>query len=138
MTPELMFLRQWINFDVLLQFAFIVGLFAIVMFRREAIVSHYKFRLACLVFVLSYILPVILQPIVQVSIQSTGGGAMPFSTRKGAMKLDFDFFLQLLGTSIGPVLFGTALMLCIGAMLPREDRAARSPATKPPGPHPLD
>jgi hypothetical protein len=109
-----------------IQAVFLAGVFLVLLFRRDHIVSPYMFRVSIILFVLSMVLPVIIVGIMQFT------GATPSPIRSVG-----DSLLQVLMTGTGPVLLGLAVLLCILSMLPAHSRYP-APPERPPQPHPLD
>jgi hypothetical protein len=106
---------------------FLVGVFLIVLFRRDQIVAPYMFRVSVLLFVLSFILPVVVNGVMQYKARATGG----------IMIGSVGGFLQSMTTSIGPITLGFAVLLCVLSMLPQRSRYP-GPPHGPAEPHPLD
>ena len=124
-------MRQMLGGDSWTSAVFLAGVFLVVLFRRDQIVSPYMFRVSIILFVLSIILPVVMTAILQYMMQSGGGGGgFLRSGESGA-------FLQVLMVATGPVLFGLAVVTCIVAMLPAQSRYP-APPQRPTEPHPLD
>ncbi len=131
----MMVMRQMLGIDGWVAAAFLTGMFAAVIFRREQITSFYQFRLATILFALALVLPVIIWPILQLWDGSgmVGGASRGSTFGTGDLKM----FVRIGAMAVGPVLFGLAVVFGIGSMLPRESRYP-APSTRPPQPHPLD
>ncbi len=73
----MMVMRQMLGIDGWVAAAFLAGMFAAVIFRREQITSFYQFRLATILFALALVLPVIVWPILQMWDGSGMVGGVP-------------------------------------------------------------
>jgi hypothetical protein len=134
-TEIMMVLRQMLGIDGWVAAAFLVGMFAAVIFRRDQIVSFYQFRLATILFSLALVLPVVIWPILQLW---DGSGSISGSTRGATFGAgDLKMLVRVAAMAIGPVMFGLAVVFGIGSMLPRESRHP-APPDRPKQPHPLD
>jgi hypothetical protein len=107
---------------------FLLGVFLIVIFRREQIVSAYMFRVSIILFALSLILPVVLVAIMQIDLTSTAGFVRGESRNN---------LFRILMAAAGPVLFGISVVMCLLSMLPYQSRYP-APPERPELPHPLD
>jgi hypothetical protein len=132
MMLQLMYLRQLTGGESWTHGVFLAGVFLVVLFRRDQIISPYMFRVSIILFVLSFILPIILNTILQYALSSRGfmRGGFAGGDEAGA-------FFQVLASGTGPVLFGMSVVFCILSMLPPQSRYP-APPQRPPGPHPLD
>jgi hypothetical protein len=131
----MMVLRQMLGVDGWVAAAFLAGMFAAVIFRREQITSFYQFRLATILFALALVLPVIIWPVLQLWDGSgmVGGVSRGSTFGSGNLKM----FVRIAAMAVGPVLFGLAVVFGFGSMLPRESRYP-APPERPKQPHPLD
>lgn len=111
------------------QAVFLAGVFLVLLFRRDQIVSLYLFRVSVILFALSLILPVVMTGILQMTM-TRSGGTLPTSGEFGGV-------MQILMTTAGPVLLGLAIVFCVVSMLPPQSRYP-GPPDRPPQPHPLD
>lgn len=128
---EMMFFRQMLGGgDSWVQAVFLAGVFLVVLFRRDQIVSPYMFRVSVILYVLSYILPLLLSAVLQFTLRGSG-------RVMGRGPGDSGELLQILMTAVGPLLLGLAIMLCVLSMLPPQSRYP-GPPQRPPQPHPLD
>jgi hypothetical protein len=125
---EMMVYRQMIGGESWIHAVFLAGVFLVILYRRDQIVSPYMFRVSVILFVLSSILPVVFTTLVQTGAFGRGGGFMN-SPEGGAL---FRMFLM----AIGPTLFGLSVLFCILSMLPAQNRYAAP--REPQHPHPLD
>jgi hypothetical protein len=129
---EVMMYRQFFGVgESWTQAVFLAGVFLVILFRRDQIVSPYMFRVSIILFVLSFILPVVLTGILQLTVNS--GGRMvglPQSVGSGSV-------LPVLMSITGPVLLGLSVVFCVLSMLPKQSRYP-APPDRPREPHPLD
>ena len=124
---EMMVYRQMFGGESWVHAVFLAGVFLVILYRRDQIVSPYMFRVSIILFVLSSILPIFFTTLAQ-----TGGlGRRGFmeSPEGGAL---FRVFLM----AIGPTLFGLSVLFCFLSMLPGQSRLPAPP--QPQRPHPLD
>ena len=129
---EVMMYRQFFGVgDSWTQAVFLAGVFLVILFRRDQIVSPYMFRVSIILFVLSFILPVVLTGILQLTVNS--GGRMGGLTQPG----NPGSVLPVLMAVTGPVLLGLSVVLCVLSMLPQQNRYP-TPQDRPREPHPLD
>jgi hypothetical protein len=134
-TEFMMVLRQMLGIDGWVASAFLIGMFAAVVFRRDQIVSFYQFRLATILFALALVLPVVIWPMLQLW---DGSGAISGSSRGSTFGAgDLKMLVRVAAMAVGPVLFGLAVVFGIGSMLPRASRHPEPPE-RPKQPHPLD
>jgi hypothetical protein len=127
---ELMYLRQMMGGDSWVHAVFLAGVFLVILFRREQIVSPYMFRISIILYVLSLIMPTLVTAMLQFTLARRSGRGMLPSEDNGML-------LQILTTGAGPLLFGLAVLLCILSMLPVQSRYP-APPERPAQPHPLD
>jgi hypothetical protein len=126
---EMMFVRQMMGGESWVHAVFLAGLFAVILFRRDQIVSPYTFRVSVILFVLSFILPIVVTSMVQ---------QMGRAGRPGFIgSPDAGTFFQVIALGVGPFLFGLRVLLCILSMLPPWSRYPQPPS-RPQEPHPLD
>jgi hypothetical protein len=125
---EAMFVRQMFGGDSWTHAVFLAGVFLVVMYRRDQIVSLYMFRVSIILFVLSSILPVVITSMLQAGAFRRGGGFMD-APEGGAL-------LRVFMVAIGPALFGLSVLLCVLSLLPAQSRFPARPQN--PQPHPLD
>ena len=126
---DLMYLRQMLGGESWAQAVFLAGVFLVVMFRREQIVSPYMFRVSVILYVLSLILPIVITSILQYTSSTRGVGFIGSGSRG-------ELFHTLM-TAVGPTVFGLSVLLCILSMLPAQSRYP-APPERPSQPHPLD
>ena len=126
---ELMYLRQMLGGDSWLQAVFLAGVFLVVLFRREQIVSPYMFRVSIILYVLSLILPIAITSILQYTSSTRGVGFIGSGSRG-------ELFHTLM-TGVGPAVFGLSVLLCVLSMLPPQSRYP-APPQRQQQPHPLD
>ncbi len=127
---ELMFFRQMLGGDSWVQAVFLAGVFAVLLYRRDKIVAPYMFRVAIILFVLSFIVPVVFTAILQYAAAGRRGGGVVGFSDDGAL-------MHVISTATGPVLLGLAVLLCVLSMLPAHSRYP-SPPVRQDEPHPLD
>jgi hypothetical protein len=125
---EMMVYRQMTGGESWMHAVFLAGIFLVIVYRRDQIVSPYMFRVSIILFVLSSILPVVFTTFLQTGALGRRGGFMD-SPEGGAL---FRVFLM----GIGPTLFGLSVLFCILSMLPAQSRF--STPREPQHPHPLD
>ena len=130
-TMEMMLFRQMFGGDSSwVSAVFLAGVFLLILFRREQIVSPYMFRVSIILYVLSLIMPSVITAMLQYTLARRGSRGLLPSEDSGVL-------LQLLTTGAGPLLLGLAVLLCILSMLPVQSRYP-APPERPPQPHPLD
>jgi hypothetical protein len=108
---------------------FLAGVFLVILFRRDQIISPYMFRVSIILFVLSFILPVLMTGILQYTASGSRGGFLQAGS-PGAL-------LPMMMTATGPVLLGLAVVFCVLSLLPQHSRYP-GPPERPQQPHPLD
>ena len=130
---ELMMLRQMLGGSSgWLEVVFLLGMFGIVLFRRESITSLGLFRLAYILFALSILLPALMTP----ALRNIGPmTSRMFAGRSNTMQSDIGFVAGLLLYGGGPILFAGSVICAFGSVMPRN-----KPVVAPPLPtkHPLD
>jgi hypothetical protein len=125
---DAMLVRQMFGGESWTHAVFLAGVFLVILYRRDQIVSPYMFRISIILFVLSLILPVIFTSMLQAGTFRRGGGFMN-SAEGGALMTVF-----MIG--VGPTVFGLSVLFCVLSLLPPQNRY---PAPPPPTlPHPLD
>jgi hypothetical protein len=125
---EMMYVRQMFGGESWVHAVFLAGVFLVILYRRDQIVSPYMFRVSIILYVLSFILPVVFITMLQTGSFIRAGGFME-SPETGTL---FRMFMM----AIGPTLLGLSVLLCILSMLPPQSRY--SPPREPQRPHPLD
>lgn len=125
---EAMFVRQMFGGDSWTHAVFLAGVFLVILYRRDQIISPYMFRVSIILFVLSTILPVIFTSLLQAGAFRQGGGFMN-SAEGGAL-------LTVFMIGIGPTLFGLSVLFCVLSLLPAQSRYPVRPQNAQP--HPLD
>jgi hypothetical protein len=117
----------------------LIGLFALVLFRREAIVNWRMFRFAYLFLAASVVLP----PLVLAALQVEPG---TFSQMGNTNGLPGRLVWSLALNGIGPILLAASIVCAFGSILPRAtftepavtEPAVTEPAVTEPTKHPLD
>jgi len=97
---------------VWLEFAFLISLFAVLIFRPERIRSLNLFQTACGVVALSMILPSLL-----VFAMDTSQKATAFGSGMQASSQDIGLVVKLL-TAAGPILFSLAFLCAVFSLMP--------------------
>jgi hypothetical protein len=128
-ATELMYLRQMLGTDSWVQAVFLAGVFLVIVFRRDHIVSPYMFRVSIILYVLSLILPITITSILQYTASTRGVGFI--GSGSGG-----ELFHTLM-PGVGPAVFGLSVLLCILSMLPERSRYPAPPQRQPQS-HPLD
>jgi hypothetical protein len=127
---EVMMYRQFFGVgESWTQAVFLAGVFLVILFRRDQIISPYMFRVSIILFVLSFILPVLMTGILQYTASGSRGGFLQAGS-PGAL-------LPMMMTATGPVLLGLAVVFCVLSLLPQHSRYP-GPPERPQQPHPLD
>jgi hypothetical protein len=129
---ELMLLKQMVGSEGWLQVAFLTGMFAILVFRRESIAIPGMFKLSILFFAASLVLPSLIVPFVGVM----GGGGNVFGGGYRGANSEAGFIVSLVYSGAGPLLFALSLMCGMLSLFPRKLPAPR--AASVPTKHPLD
>ncbi|MEX2138683.1 MAG: hypothetical protein WD894_05440 [Pirellulales bacterium] len=127
---EMMLFRQMFGGDSWVSAVFLAGVFLVLLFRRDQIVSPYMFRVSIILYVLSFIMPTIITAMLQYTLARRASQGLLASEDKGPL-------LQVLTSGAGPLLLGLAVLLCILSMLPAQSRYP-APPERPTPPHPLD
>jgi hypothetical protein len=104
-----------------LQAVYVAAMFAIVIWRRDRIVSDGLFRASYLFFAAALIVPHLVTPLIQM-LSSSG--------RNGNNQI----YTFIFASSLGPACYAGAVICGLKSMLPPRVRFSQPP----PGPHPLD
>src|SRR5438128_2147523 len=110
---ELMFFRQLSGSDTWLHVACLGGLFALVIFRRESIVSWRLFKLSYVLLALSIIVPALLWPL------GTIGGGIVRNMANSSIHSDQGLGTLLLLNGSGPTLLAFSIFCAFGAVMPK-------------------
>src|SRR5687768_4397821 len=103
---QMMQFRQMFSGDSWVSAVFLAGVFLVLLFRRDQIVSPYMFRVSVILYVLSFIMPTVITAMLQYTLARRVSQGFLASDDKGAL-------LQLLTSGAGPLLLGLAVLLCI-------------------------
>jgi hypothetical protein len=127
MDSQLLMLRQLLSGDHL-PLVVLSGLFVALLFRRESITSFGLFKLGYIFFIVSLVIPALVQSFL-IAISAPGG------LRSG---LSGDGTSFAIVNALGPIFLAVGLMCILGSLMPL--RAKRSPfmPPAPPQKHPLD
>jgi hypothetical protein len=131
---ELMLLRQMAGGDVWLSVACLLGLFGVVIFRRESIVNWRLFRLSYILLAASIAVPALLLPALNMGF---GGGNITRNLGVSGMGPDKSLGLLLLLNGTGPTLLAFCILCAFGSLLPRNIYDLNRPPAAPMK-HPLD
>jgi len=131
MPQELLYLRQLLgnSGQGWLQVTLLGFLFLVLVFRPERIYNRSLFRVACLLFALSVIVP----PVLTLSVSLLADGAVSSSRNYRGMMSQAPHMLSLTAT-LESVLFGTSAMCGLLSLIPGRERKSPLEAAK----HPLD
>jgi hypothetical protein len=100
---------------------YVASMFAILIWRRERIVSYKLFRASYFCFAGAIVLPPILTPLMQMLAQTgTGSNSM--------------IYTYIFAGSLAPICYAAAIVCGLASMMPERVRFASQPV----GPHPLD
>jgi hypothetical protein len=127
MPSEMMMLRQMLSGDQL-PLVVLAALFVALLFRRESIVSFRLFRLGYIFFILSLVLPVLLQSFLA-AVGPPGGLRSGFPA---------DGYLLAIYNSLGPLFSAIGLLCILGSLMPPRTKRSRVVSPAPPQKHPLD
>jgi len=108
--------------------AVLVGLFLVLMFRRESINSIGMFRIGYISFIASVVLPPLLQTAwvaMTTPSNSLGSGSLPTGFPFAAIN------------AVEPIFMGVGLLFIFGSLMPRRTKRPQ-PELPPPQRHPLD
>lgn len=126
---ELMLLRQLMGSESWLTVVTAVGLFLIVLYRRESIALPGLFRLGVIFFALAVAVPPFMTPL---ATYINGGNPMVrFNTGSND-----SFILYMLMNAAGPVLLALSILCVFNAIMPRVFN--QKPEATVPQRHPLD
>jgi hypothetical protein len=125
---QLLFQRLFTGDSGLAQAVYVAGMFAILIWRREAVVNWWLFRTSYLLYGASLIAPPILTPLI--GILANGG-----NRNLSGINADGQVFSLIFTLAVGPLLLAAAVICGLGSMIPRLSIA---PPLGPPPKHPLD
>lgn len=131
MPQELLYLRQLLgnSGQGWLQVTLLGFLFLVLVFRPERISNRSLFRVACLLFALSIIVP----PVLTFSVSFLTDVATPSQRNYGGMMGESPLMWSLT-RALETVLFGTSAMCGLLSLIPGRERKSPLEAAK----HPLD
>ncbi len=132
MDPQLIMLRQLISGDYLsgncVAVVVLIGLFVALLFRRESITSLGLFRMGYILFLLSLVIPSLVQTFF-VWVSPPNGMRSGLSSNGSSLAIY---------SAIAPIFLAAGLMCILGSLMPPR---VRRPPYRPPAPpqkHPLD
>lgn len=149
-TQVMFWLRQFLNFDILLQCLLLAGFLLILMFRPERIHSPALFRLSYILFAVALVFPTLFIPFVNVALDQayssySSGMGQPISPWSGppygsaGSGINAPFLMRLCVNTSGTILLALSAVFCIASMVPkRSTDSLRRSAPPPAAPHPLD
>jgi hypothetical protein len=123
---QMIFERLFEGGNAWVQAVFIAGLFGILIWRRESVVSWGLFRASYLFYGASLVMPPIIGPLSQF---------LAGTINRNPTALDSQAFATILVSATGPFLFAIAVACGLGSMIPRPTYIARPIE---PTRHPLD
>jgi ABC-type spermidine/putrescine transport system permease subunit II len=118
---NLFFSRLLQNEGGWVQAVYVAAMFAILIWRRERIVSYKLFRASYFCFAGSIVLPPIVTPLMQLLVQS-------------GRNSNGTIYTFIFASALAPICYAAAVVCGLASMMPERVRFAAQPA----GPHPLD
>ena len=125
---QMLLLRQLYGGDALLTTALLIGVFLVVLWKRQEIASPALFRWGVMFFALSIALPPFMLPLATY----ISGSGSPRGLRGGSGE---SFVIMLLMNGTGPVLQALTVLCVFNAIMPR---IFNKPKPIVPQKHPLD